>query len=59
MERVQCGATMEAHRQKDWWQRKGRTMVLKRKSGGRERIEGPVTAKRKEIFEGVVATERR
>ena len=34
-------------------------MAPKRKSGGRERIEGPVAAKKKEIFEWVVAKERR
>jgi len=49
-ERVQCGATVEAHQRKDWWQRRGRTVTPKRKSGGRERIEGLMAAKRKEIY---------
>jgi len=56
---VQCGATMEAKQRKDWWQRRGRTVTPKRKSGGREGNEGPVATKKKEIFEGVVVTKWR
>jgi len=31
-----CGATMEAQRQKDWWQQIGRMVAPKSKSDGRE-----------------------
>jgi len=53
------GDNMEAQQEKDWWERRGRTLAWKRKSGMHECIEVAVAAKRKEIFEGVVATERR